>query len=202
MTTFYGLYFKQWAHIFYRLHFNLWAPEGSFHVLHMHAALQLTHTNNTHLWDIPQNLRLFFIQHKFHINCFLFIQNNLLPPSRFDPPIANSQLPRESSRANDPSHHGWIFFIKEIPELITIDGLRIKTSHSQVSKLCSYKKHLRIFQNFFFIIWPFSPTEIILPKPSHGGFGYFSHWYLCRNRYNKCRVWNMLWKVPWKKIYK
>ena len=25
---------------------------------------------------------------------------------------------------------------------------------------------------------------------------FFTHWYLCRNRYNVCHVWNMLWKVP------
>ena len=56
---------------------------------------------------------------------------------------------------------------------------RLKTQMMIALVYISYNTH---FNNPIEYAIKFS-LQWFLPKPPHGGFGNFFHWYLCRNRY-------------------
>ena len=68
---------------------------------------------------------------------------------------------------------------------------RVRDQLSAVYQWMKWESTLFKKDKKYFLQW-------FLPKPPHC-FGNFFHWYLCNHRYNMCRVWNMLWKVPRKK---
>ena len=75
-------------------------------------------------------------------------------------------------------------------------GLNLNTSSLPIIHF--YKDPDKMFYTYF--LYQYTLYGGFLPKPSHG-WQFFSHWYLYRNRYNVCQVWNMLWKVPQKNTF-